>query len=93
MHAISAEGIRIGADPLGGASVDYWGAIAERHDLELDGGQSARRRDVAVHDAGHRRQDPDGLQLAQCDGVADRQPGRATRSRRATTPTPTGTAS
>ncbi|GAB3231984.1 phosphoglucomutase (alpha-D-glucose-1,6-bisphosphate-dependent) [Mycolicibacterium hippocampi] len=35
MHAISAQGIRIGADPLGGASVDYWGAIAERHNLEL----------------------------------------------------------
>jgi len=27
--------VRIGADPLGGASVDYWGAIAERHNLEL----------------------------------------------------------
>ncbi len=35
IHAIRAEGIRIGADPLGGASVDYWGAIAERHDLDL----------------------------------------------------------
>ncbi|MEV3900954.1 MULTISPECIES: phosphoglucomutase (alpha-D-glucose-1,6-bisphosphate-dependent) [unclassified Mycobacterium] len=35
VHAIRAEGIRIGADPLGGASVDYWAAIAERHDLQL----------------------------------------------------------
>ncbi|MDG4664566.1 phosphoglucomutase (alpha-D-glucose-1,6-bisphosphate-dependent) [Mycobacterium sp. 236(2023)] len=35
LHAISAEEIRIGADPLGGASVDYWGAIAERHNLKL----------------------------------------------------------
>lgn len=35
IHAIRAEGIRIGADPLGGASVDYWGAIAERHNLNL----------------------------------------------------------
>ncbi|TXI54812.1 MAG: alpha-D-glucose phosphate-specific phosphoglucomutase [Mycobacterium sp.] len=35
IHAIRAETIRIGADPLGGASVDYWGAIAERHSLEL----------------------------------------------------------
>ena len=35
LHAISAEGIRIGADPLGGASVDYWAAIAERHNLQL----------------------------------------------------------
>ena len=35
IHAIRAEEIRIGADPLGGASVDYWGAIAERHNLNL----------------------------------------------------------
>jgi phosphoglucomutase len=35
MHAMRAQGVRIGADPLGGASVDYWGAIAERHNLEL----------------------------------------------------------
>jgi phosphoglucomutase len=32
---IRQAGIRIGADPLGGASVDYWAAIAERHNLEL----------------------------------------------------------
>ena len=32
---IKDAGIRIGADPLGGASVDYWGAIAERHGLGL----------------------------------------------------------
>src|ERR1700710_502469 len=35
IHAIKAEGIRIGADPLGGASVDYWGAIAETHGIDL----------------------------------------------------------
>ncbi|AKS35185.1 phosphoglucomutase (alpha-D-glucose-1,6-bisphosphate-dependent) [Mycolicibacterium goodii] len=35
LHAIRAEGVRIGADPLGGASVDYWGAIAERHQIDL----------------------------------------------------------
>jgi phosphoglucomutase len=35
INAIRAEGVRIGADPLGGASVDYWGAIAERHNLDL----------------------------------------------------------
>ncbi len=32
---IREAGIRIGADPLGGAAVDYWGAIAERHRLDL----------------------------------------------------------
>ena len=35
LDAIRTAGIRIGADPLGGASVDYWGAIAERHSLDL----------------------------------------------------------
>ena len=35
LDAIRAAGVRIGADPLGGASVDYWGAIAERHGLDL----------------------------------------------------------
>lgn len=35
IDAIRAAGVRIGADPLGGASVDYWGAIADRHGLDL----------------------------------------------------------
>jgi len=33
--AIKSAGIRIGADPLGGASVAYWAAIAERLGLDL----------------------------------------------------------
>ncbi|BDZ42339.1 phosphoglucomutase, alpha-D-glucose phosphate-specific [Paraoerskovia sediminicola] len=35
LDAIRSSGVRIGADPLGGASVEYWGAIAERYDLDL----------------------------------------------------------
>lgn len=35
LDAIRTAGVRIGADPMGGASVDYWGAIAERHRLDL----------------------------------------------------------
>ncbi|WP_104524178.1 phosphoglucomutase (alpha-D-glucose-1,6-bisphosphate-dependent) [Blastococcus atacamensis] len=35
LDAVRDAGVRIGADPLGGASVDYWGAIAERHRLDL----------------------------------------------------------
>ena len=35
LDAIRAAGLHIGADPLGGASVDYWAAIAERHNLDL----------------------------------------------------------
>ncbi|MBZ8178195.1 alpha-D-glucose phosphate-specific phosphoglucomutase [Corynebacterium sp. 3HC-13] len=34
--AIRESGLHIGADPMGGASVDYWGAIAETHQLNLD---------------------------------------------------------
>jgi phosphoglucomutase len=35
VDVIRKAGVRIGADPLGGASVDYWAAIAERHNLDL----------------------------------------------------------
>lgn len=35
LDRIRDVGVRIGADPLGGASVDYWAAIAERHRLDL----------------------------------------------------------
>jgi len=35
VDVIRKAGVRIGADPLGGASVDYWGAIAEQYNLEL----------------------------------------------------------
>ncbi|MFC4499642.1 MULTISPECIES: phosphoglucomutase (alpha-D-glucose-1,6-bisphosphate-dependent) [Streptomyces] len=35
LDAVRAAGVRIGADPLGGASVDYWGRIAEQHRLDL----------------------------------------------------------
>lgn len=34
-EAIRRSGIRIGADPLGGASVSYWGAIRDRYGLDL----------------------------------------------------------
>ncbi len=35
LDAIRGAGIRIGADPLGGASVAYWGEIGERYGLDL----------------------------------------------------------
>ena len=34
MAAIKNAGLRIGADPLGGASVNYWSAIAKQYGLE-----------------------------------------------------------
>ena len=33
--AIKKAGVRIGADPLGGASVDYWALIAEHYGIDL----------------------------------------------------------
>jgi phosphoglucomutase len=35
LDLIRASGLRLGVDPLGGASVAYWEAIAERHRLDL----------------------------------------------------------
>ena len=35
LHRVREAGVRIGADPLGGASVAYWGEIAERHRIDL----------------------------------------------------------
>ncbi|HEX5560447.1 MAG TPA: phosphoglucomutase (alpha-D-glucose-1,6-bisphosphate-dependent) [Nocardioidaceae bacterium] len=32
---VREAGVRIGADPLGGASVAYWGEIADRHRIDL----------------------------------------------------------
>ncbi|MEL4164086.1 phosphoglucomutase (alpha-D-glucose-1,6-bisphosphate-dependent) [Corynebacterium bovis] len=35
LDAVRSAGVRIGADPMGGASVDYWGRIGEVHGLDL----------------------------------------------------------
>jgi phosphoglucomutase len=35
LAAIAGSRLRIGVDPMGGASVAYWAAIAERHGLDL----------------------------------------------------------
>jgi len=35
MEAIRGAGLRLGADPLGGAGVDYWAPIAARYHLDL----------------------------------------------------------
>jgi phosphoglucomutase len=36
LEAVRAAGVRIGVDPLGGATVDYWDLVAERYRLELE---------------------------------------------------------
>jgi phosphoglucomutase len=35
LEAVRGAGIKLGVDPLGGAGVHYWGAIAERYGLDL----------------------------------------------------------
>ncbi len=93
IDAIAHAGVHIGADPLGGASVQYWGYISERLGIDLTVINPAVDPDLAVHDARLGRQDPDGLLVAVRDGQPDRQPRPVRRSPPATTPTPTGTAS
>ncbi|HEV3110999.1 MAG TPA: phosphoglucomutase (alpha-D-glucose-1,6-bisphosphate-dependent) [Candidatus Binataceae bacterium] len=36
MEAIRGAGLKVGVDPLGGAGVHYWGAIAERYKVALE---------------------------------------------------------
>ncbi|WP_416563242.1 phosphoglucomutase (alpha-D-glucose-1,6-bisphosphate-dependent) [Nocardia testacea] len=36
LDAVRGAGIRLGADPMGGASVDYWEEIGQRYDLDLE---------------------------------------------------------
>ncbi len=35
LPAVAAAGLRLGVDPLGGASLAYWEPIAERYRLDL----------------------------------------------------------
>ncbi|MET8546935.1 phosphoglucomutase, alpha-D-glucose phosphate-specific, partial [Kitasatospora sp. NPDC004799] len=35
LEAVRGAGLRVGADPLGGASVEYWGRIAEVHGVDV----------------------------------------------------------
>ena len=61
----SSAGVRIGADPLGGASVEYWALIAEVLRPRPHGREPRRRPDVAVHDARLGREDPHGPVVAR----------------------------
>lgn len=36
LGAVSASGLRIGVDPLGGSGVDFWDPIAERYGLDIE---------------------------------------------------------
>ena len=93
LDAIREAGVRIGADPLGGASVAYWGEIAERHGLDL-----TVVNPLVDPTWRFMTLDWDGKIRMDCsspvgDGVADRERRTGSTSPPATTPTPTATAS
>ena len=75
IDAIRAGGFAIGADPLGGAVGRLLGGDRRAAPARPDGGQPTGGPDLAVHDAGLGRQDPDGLLLAQRDGLTDQPDG------------------
>ena len=89
----SAAGVRIGADPLGWSVGGVLGRDRRAARPRPDRGEPPGGCHVEVHDPRLGREDPDGLLVAVGDGVADRTARTSTRSRPATTPTPTGTAS
>ena len=65
VDAIRVGGLRMGVDPLGGAGVHYWAAIADRYGLNLTVVNDGSRSHVSIHVRGLGRQDPHGSFLAR----------------------------
>ena len=93
LDAIRDGGLRLGVDPLGGASVAYWQAIARAPRARPRDRQRPGRPDLPLRPARLGRQDPHGLLLAVRDGRACASWPTASTSRSPTTPTPTATGS
>ena len=74
MEAIAASGVKIGIDPLGGASVDYWQPVIDRYGIDATIVNKAVDPHLPLHDARLGRQDPDGLLVALRHGEPDRHP-------------------
>jgi phosphoglucomutase len=76
LDAVRASGIRIGVDPLGGASVDYWRAIADRYGLDVTVVNDAvdpTFRFMSVDHDGKIRMDPSSPHaMARIVGLRDR---------------------
>lgn len=47
---IRSSGVRLGIDPLGGASVNYWPLMNEKFNLTIDVVRPAGRSDLELHD-------------------------------------------
>jgi phosphoglucomutase len=92
MDVIRGAKIRMGVDPLGGAGVHYWAAIAERYALDLtivNESVDATFRFMTIDWDGRIRMDPsspDAMQGSSGSRIAS-------TSRSPATPTTTGTAS
>ena len=93
MAAIAASGLRIGVDPMGGASRRLLGRDRRALRARPDGTQRGGRPDVRLHDRRLGREDPDGPVVAVRDGPARRACATGSTSPSGTTPTPTATAS
>ena len=74
--AIKKAGVRIGADPLGGASVEYWALIAEHYGLDLTVVNPDVDPTWRFMTLGLGREDPHGSLVAVGDGLARREAAR-----------------
>ncbi len=93
MEVIRSARLKIGVDPLGGASVGFWAPIAERYGIDMEVVNDTVDPTFRLHVAGLGRQDPHGLLVAVRHGTARSASRTASTSPSATIPTPTGTAS
>ena len=75
LEAIRESKVRIGVDPLGGASVAYWDAIGERYGLNLEVVNHDDRSDLPLHDRRLGRPDPHGPFVALRHGAHGRPQG------------------
>ena len=79
MDAIRGAGLKLGVDPLGGASPALLGADQRRVRAGRRRRQPGDRPDLLVHDGRSRRQDPHGLLEPVRDGRARRAEGPVPR--------------
>ena len=70
MEAIRAAGLKLGVDPLGGASQPYWEPINSVYGLDVAVVNNVHRSDIFIHDGRPRRQDSHGLLQPLRDGRA-----------------------
>jgi phosphoglucomutase len=69
MDCIRSAGIRMSADPLGGATVHYWESIRALW-CRFEGRESQDRPRFSFMTVDHDRENPDGLLQPVCDGGA-----------------------